>query len=71
MPLANGVVVASVVKEYSAKYSDRFVHDVQQSHWRTFRSLDHVDAIVDKAEGMGKLVECLQRLLYRTEAPRN
>ena len=38
---------------------------------RTFHSVNHVDAIVDKAEGMGKVAECLQRLLAAPESPRN
>jgi hypothetical protein len=30
---------------------------------KAFASLDNVDAMVDKADGMGKLADCVQSLL--------
>ena len=71
MPRANGVVVASVVKDIAPNIRIVLFTMYSKALLRTIHSLDHVDAIVDKAEGMGKLAECLQRLLYGTEAPRN
>jgi hypothetical protein len=36
---------------------------------KTFNSVDHVDAVVDKAEGMVKLVECVERMLGASRQP--
>ena len=71
MPRANGVVVASVVKDIAPNIRIVLFTMYSKAIRRTFRSIDNVDAVVDKAEGMGKLAECLQRLLYGIEAPRN
>ena len=70
MPRANGVVVASVVKDIAPNIRIVLFTMYSKAIRRTFRSVDNVDAAVDKAEGMGKLAECLQRLLYGTD-PRN
>ena len=63
MPRANGVVVASVVKDIAPNIRIVLFTMYSEALRRTFRWVDRVDAIVDKAEGMGKLAECLQRLL--------
>ena len=71
MPRVNGVVVASVVKDIAPDTRIVLFTMYSTALRRTFHSVDHVDAIVDKAEGMGKLAECLQRLLTVPESPRN
>ena len=71
MPRANGVVVASVVKDIAPNIRIVLFTMYSEALRRTFRSVNHVDAIVDKAEGMGKLTECLQRLLTAPESPRS
>jgi DNA-binding NarL/FixJ family response regulator len=63
MPRVNGVVVASVVKDIAPDTRIVLFTMYSTALRRTFHSVDHVDAIVDKAEGMGKLTECLDRLL--------
>jgi len=63
MPRANGIVVASVVKDMAPNTRIVLFTMYSTALQRTFHSLNHVDAIVDKAEGMGKLTECLQHLL--------
>jgi DNA-binding NarL/FixJ family response regulator len=63
MPGANGVVVASVVKDMAPNTRIVLFTMYSKALRRTFHSVDHVDAIVDKAEGMDRLTECLQRLL--------
>jgi DNA-binding NarL/FixJ family response regulator len=62
MPRANGVVVASVIKDIAPNIRIVLFTMYSKAIRRTFRSVDNVDAVVDKAEGMGKLAECLQRL---------
>lgn len=72
MPRVNGIVVASVVKEIMPSVRIVLFTMYSEALRQTFNSIDHVDAMVDKAEGMAKLVECVQRLLSASpESPRN
>lgn len=72
MPRANGVVVASVLKEVMPNVRIVLFTMYSEALRKTFNSVDHVDAMVDKAEGMGKLVECVERLLGASpQLPRN
>jgi len=71
MPRANGIVVASVVKDIAPNTRIVLLTMYSKALRRTFHSVDHVDAIVDKAEGMSKLTECLKRLLTAPESGRN
>lgn len=71
MPRANGVVVASVVKDMAPNIRIVLFTMYSKALQRTFHSVDHVDAIVDKAEGLGRLTECLQRLSTAPKSSRN
>ena len=65
MPQVNGIVVASVVKEMMPKARILLFTMYSEAVRRTFTSLKGIDVMVDKADGMGKLVECIQSLLSR------
>jgi DNA-binding NarL/FixJ family response regulator len=71
MPRANGIVVASVVKDMAPNTRIVLFTMYSEALRRTFHSVNLVDAIVGKSEGMGKLAECLQRLLAAPESPHN
>ena len=72
MPRANGMVVASVVKEIMPSVRIVLFTMYSEALRQTFNSVDHVDAMVDKAEGMARVVECVERLLRApAESPRN
>jgi len=62
MPRTNGIEVASVLKHMMPG-----VRIVLFTIRRQFVSVDGADAMVDKAEGMGTLVECVQGLLAKSK----
>lgn len=67
MPRANGIVVASVLKDMMPSVRIVLFTMYSEAVRRTFTSLNDVDAIVDKADGIGKLMECVQTLLSSPE----
>ena len=67
MPRLNGIVVASVLKEMMPSVRIVLFTMYCEAVRKTFTSLNGVDAMVDKADGMGKLVECVRQLLSTSE----
>lgn len=63
MPKTNGIAVASVLKEMMPGVRIVLFTMYSGAVNKSFASLNNVDAMVDKAEGMGKLVDCVQSLL--------
>jgi DNA-binding LytR/AlgR family response regulator len=63
MPKTNGIAAASVLKEMMPSVRIVLFTMYSEAVNKSFASLDNVDAMVDKAEGMGKLAECVQTLL--------
>jgi DNA-binding NarL/FixJ family response regulator len=63
MPRTNGIAAASVLKDMMPSVPIILFTMYSEALSKRFTSLHEVDAVVDKAEGMGKLVECVQSLL--------
>lgn len=63
MPRTNGIAVASVLKDMMPGVRIVLFTMYSEAVNKAFASLDNVDAMVDKADGMGKLAECVQNLL--------
>jgi DNA-binding NarL/FixJ family response regulator len=63
MPRTNGIVAASVLKDMMPGVRIVLFTMYSEAVNKAFASLDNVDAMVDKADGMGKLAECVQHLL--------
>lgn len=66
MPGPNGLAAASAVKHMIPSVRIVLFTLYSDAVSKTFTSLKDVDAMVDKADGMGKLAECLQELLGRS-----
>jgi len=73
MPSTNGIEVASVLKEIMPAVRIVLFTMYSQAVSRTFpREELTVDAVIDKAEGVSRLAECVQSLLNpSSEVPRN
>lgn len=72
MPKTNGIAVASVLKDMMPSVRIVLFTMYSEAVNKAFASLDSVDAMVDKADGMGKLADCVQNLLSPSrEAPSN
>lgn len=63
MPRTNGIAVASVLKDMMPGVRIVLFTMYSEAVTKAFASLENVDAMVDKADGMDKLAECLQGLL--------
>lgn len=63
MPKTNGIAAASVLKVMMPTVRIVLFTMYSEAVSKSFASLNHVDAMVDKAEGMGKLADCVQSLL--------
>jgi two-component system, chemotaxis family, chemotaxis protein CheY len=63
MPRTNGIKAASVLKDMMPNVRIVLLTMYGEAVSRTFTSLNCVDAMVAKGEGMGKLAECVQSLL--------
>ena len=63
MPKTNGIAVASALKDMIPGVRIVLFTMYSEAVNKAFASLDSVDAMVDKADGMGKLAECVQNLL--------
>ncbi len=63
MPRTNGITAASVLKDMMPGVRIVLFTMYSEAVNKAFASLDNVDAMVDKADGMGKLAECVQHLL--------
>lgn len=63
MPRTNGIAVASALKDMMPGVRIVLFTMYSEAVNKAFASLDNVDAMVDKADGMGKLAECVQNLL--------
>jgi two-component system, chemotaxis family, chemotaxis protein CheY len=63
MPRTNGIEAASVLKDIMPNVPIVLFTMYTEAIGKAFGSLSHVDAMVAKAEGMGKLVDCVQNLL--------
>lgn len=63
MPKTNGIAAASVLKDMMPAVRIVLFTMYSEAVNKAFTSLDNVDAMVDKADGMGKLAECVQNLL--------
>ena len=63
MPRTNGIAAASVLKDMMPGVRIVLFTMYSEAVNKAFASLDNVDAMVDKADGMGKLAECVQHLL--------
>ena len=63
MPRTNGIAAASVLKDMMPGVRIVLFTMYSEAVNKAFASLDNVDAMVDKADGMGKLVDCVQNLL--------
>ena len=63
MPRTNGIAVASALKDMIPGVRIVLFTMYSEAVNKAFASLDNVDAMVDKADGMGKLAECVQNLL--------
>lgn len=63
MPRTNGIAAASVLKDMMPSVRIVLFTRYSEAVNKAFPSLDSVDAMVDKADGMGKLAECVQNLL--------
>ena len=63
MPRTNGIAVASALKDMMPGVRIVLFTMYSEAVNKAFASLDNVDAMVDKADGMGKLVDCVQNLL--------
>lgn len=63
MPRANGIVVASVLKEMMPSVRIVLFTMYSEAVRKTFTALNGIDAMVDKSDGMGKLMKCVHNLL--------
>jgi DNA-binding NarL/FixJ family response regulator len=63
MPRTNGIAAASALKDMMPGVRIVLFTMYSEAVNKAFASLDNVDAMVDKADGMGKLAECVQHLL--------
>ena len=63
MPRTNGIAAASVLKDMMPGVRIVLFTMYSEAVNKAFASLENVDAMVDKADGMGKLAECVQHLL--------
>ena len=63
MPRTNGIAAASALKDMMPGVRIILFTMYSEAVNKAFSSLDNVDAMVDKADGMGKLAECVQHLL--------
>jgi DNA-binding NarL/FixJ family response regulator len=63
MPRTNGIAAASVLKDMMPGVRIVLFTMYSEAVNKAFVSLDNVDAMVDKADGMGKLADCVQNLL--------
>ena len=63
MPKTNGIAAASVLKVMMPSVRIVLFTMYSEAVSKSFASLNDVDAMVDKAEGMGKLADCVQSLL--------
>ncbi len=63
MPGPNGLAAASVLKDMIPNVRIVLFTMYSEAVSKAFNSLKDVDAMVDKADGMDKLVECVQGLL--------
>jgi CheY-like chemotaxis protein len=63
MPGTNGIVAASVLKGMMPSVRIVLFTMYSGAVNKAFTSLNDIDAMVDKAGGMGKLAECIQGLL--------
>lgn len=72
MPRLNGLEAALVLKKHMPNVRTVLFTMYSEAVSRTFVSKLHwVDAVIAKADGMGKLAECLEKLLGEsTETPR-
>ena len=72
MPRTNGIAAASVLKEKMPSVRIVLFTMYSEAVSKRFASLNDIDAMVDKAEGMSKLAECVESLLSTsTETPRD
>ncbi len=72
MPGSNGLDAASVVKDMIPNVRIVLFTMYSEAVSKAFTTLDNVDAMIDKADGMDKLAECVQGLLGRSaEGPSN
>jgi two-component system chemotaxis response regulator CheY len=63
MPRRNGIAAASVLKDMMPGVRIVLFTMYSEAVNKAFASLDNVDAMVDKADGMNKLADCVQNLL--------
>jgi|SRR5690348_8530074 len=63
MPRTNGIAAASVLKDMMPGVRIVLFTMYSEAVNKAFASLDNVDAMVDKADGMGKLADCVEHLL--------
>ena len=63
MPGVNGIVVAAVLKDMMPSVRIVLLTAYSEAVHRRFASPHDVDAMVDKADGMDRLLECVQNLL--------
>jgi DNA-binding NarL/FixJ family response regulator len=63
MPQTNGIEVASVLKDMMPNVRIVLFTMYLDAVRKQFISVDGVDAMIDKAEGMANLVECVRNLL--------
>jgi DNA-binding NarL/FixJ family response regulator len=74
MPRTNGIEAASVLKNMMPNVPIVLFTMYTEAVNKAFGPLSNVDAMVAKADGMGKLVDCVENLLHqsgpKTERPR-
>lgn len=63
MPRTNGITAASVLKDMMPNVRIVLLTMYSEAVGKAFRSMNGVDAIVAKADGMKRLEECVERLL--------
>jgi DNA-binding NarL/FixJ family response regulator len=63
MPKTNGLATASALKQMMPTVRIVLFTMYSEAVNKAFSSLNNVDAMVDKAAGMGKLAECVESLL--------
>jgi DNA-binding NarL/FixJ family response regulator len=63
MPRVNGIVAACVLKDLMPRVRRVLFTMYSEAVSKRFAPLKAVDAMVDKANGMSKLAECVQNLL--------